>query len=268
MGFQLHLDDQVTVTAGEHTVEVTVPAEATQRGARAQGFEAAPFPGVEGLRRGGVDDGLLGLAAGAGPDLPAVEESGTTLATDPALGERRCLDHAEHRAAALQQRDQRSEQRIPRDETLRAVDRVEHPGELPAPLGGELLAPNGVPGKGRANHAAHFGLDFAVCDRDRTAVAFALHGKRRAEIPPGNVARGIGELLGECRGCGKVRVLGEIHKAPGPSRRGGAFSGAAARTATPAARASYAAPQACMIPPARPHQDRVSRSGAGREGHA
>src|SRR5256886_8424538 len=88
MGFQLHLDDQVTVTAGEHAVEVTVPAEATQRGARAQSFEATPFPGVEGLRRGRVDDGLLGLAAGAGPDLPAVEERGTTLATDPALGER------------------------------------------------------------------------------------------------------------------------------------------------------------------------------------
>src|SRR5204862_7479352 len=116
--FQLHLDDQVTVAAGEHAVEVTVPAEATQRGARAQGFEAAPFPGVEGLRRGRVEDGLLGLAAGAGPDLPAVEARGTTLATDPALGERRCLDHAEHRSAGPPQRTQRPDTRITRDEHL------------------------------------------------------------------------------------------------------------------------------------------------------
>src|SRR2546422_3432122 len=37
---------------------------------------APPFPSVEGLHRGRVDDGLLGRAAGAGPDLPAVEERG------------------------------------------------------------------------------------------------------------------------------------------------------------------------------------------------
>src|SRR2546422_9258359 len=90
---------------------------------------APPFPSVEGLHRGRVDDGLLGRAAGAGPDLPAVEERGTTLTTHPALAERRRLNHAEHGPATLQQRNQRSEQRKPRDETLGAVDRVEHPGE-------------------------------------------------------------------------------------------------------------------------------------------
>src|SRR2546429_8409048 len=59
VGFQFHLDDQVAVTAGEHAVEVTIPAKATQRGARAERLETPPFPGVEGLRRGRVDDGLL-----------------------------------------------------------------------------------------------------------------------------------------------------------------------------------------------------------------
>ena len=216
MWFQLHLDDQVTVTAGEHAVEVAIPAKATQRGARAEGFEAPPLPGVEGLRRGRVDDGLLDRAAGAGPDLPAVEERGTTLTTHPALGQRRCLDHAEHRTATLQQRNQRPEQRIPRDETLRAVDRVEHPGELAAPLGCKLFTLNGMFGKCRANHAAHVSLDIAVRDGDRTPVAFALHGERRAEMPQRNAARGIGEVLGQRQGCEKVRVLSEVHRASFP----------------------------------------------------
>src|SRR6202030_2120093 len=89
VGFQLHLDHQVTVTAGEHAVQVTVPAKAPQRGARAEGFEAPPLPGVEGLRRGRVDDGLLGLAAAPGPDRPAVEERGSTFTTPPAPADAR-----------------------------------------------------------------------------------------------------------------------------------------------------------------------------------
>ena len=51
-------------------------------------------------------------------------------------------------------------------------------------------------GKCRANHAAHLGLDIAVRDGDRTTVAFAVHGERRAEMPQRNAARGIGEVLG------------------------------------------------------------------------
>src|SRR5256885_10695528 len=72
-------------------------------------------------------------------------------------------DHAEHRSAGLQQRNQRPEQRIPRDETLRAVDRVEHPGELPDPLGGELLAANGMPDrKSTRLNSSHLVISYAV----------------------------------------------------------------------------------------------------------
>src|SRR5262249_7750187 len=75
-----------------------------------------------------------------------------------------------------------------------------------------LLAADGVVRKGSANEAAHLLLDAAICDRHRSAVRLARHLERHAEVLPCYAARHLGELLGECESCGKVRMLDEAHR--------------------------------------------------------
>src|SRR6185437_15418418 len=137
---------------------------------------------------------LLYGAAAARLDRLAVEARRPALAAQPALGEARRLDDPHDGALALHERDQRAEQREAGDEALGAVDRIEHPGELALALGGKFLAADGVRREGRADHAPHDGLDVAVGDRDRAAVALALHRQHGAEVLPRDAARGVGEL--------------------------------------------------------------------------
>jgi len=117
------------------------------------------------------------------------------------------LDHAEPRGRCNSAINDPNNG-YPVNETLRAVDRVEHPGELAAPSEANSSPRIGVPGKAARIMRGIFGLDFAVRDRDRTAVAFALHrdgvrssvGQSRARHRP---------VLGQCRAAGSP-VLSEF----------------------------------------------------------
>ena len=154
---------------------------------------------------------VLDGAAGAGAHRRAVAQARCAVDADPAFAEDRRLDHAQHRARALRERDQRAEQRIAGDEALGAVDRVEHPGELASRLGGKFLAVDAVGGELGADHAPHLGLDGAVGDGDRAEVGFLLDLERLAKIAARDGARRVGEPLRQRERFRVVAVPGEIH---------------------------------------------------------
>src|SRR5215831_1247901 len=83
--FEFRLDDEITVTAGEHAIEITVAAEAAQRGARAERLKSRPLRRVERLRGGGTEYRLPERATVAGSRRLAVEKRATPLGADPAL---------------------------------------------------------------------------------------------------------------------------------------------------------------------------------------
>ena len=107
--------------------------------------------------------------------------------------------------------NQRTKQRKAADKALGAVDRIEHPGELRACLGGELFALDAVRRKLGTDHAAHFGLDGAIGDGDRTAIRLLFHGDGRAKVAARDAARRIGELIRERERARAVTVPGIAH---------------------------------------------------------
>src|SRR6516162_11159992 len=109
---QVRFDHQLAEPAGKHAVEVTVAAKAAQRSARAERIKTRPLRRVERVRAGGIENRLPERAAVSGPRGLTVEERRTPIGADPALTDHRCLDHAEHRAVPLLERNQRAEQWI------------------------------------------------------------------------------------------------------------------------------------------------------------
>ena len=116
----------------------------------------AVVPGREDVGRGAGELGLVEAGAGAATRAAAerrAEHRGPARHADPALAGGGLVDHAQHRAAAVQQRDQAAEQRAPGDEGAGAVDRVDHPHMLGlGALGAVLLADHAVVGRGVQPH--------------------------------------------------------------------------------------------------------------------
>ena len=150
-------------------------------------------------------------------DRLAVERGRPPGRADPALAEDRLVDHAEHRQAVDQQRDQRAEDRPPGEEARGAVDRVEHPAAGPSGLRSTPNSSPCTPSRGTSAVRMRRIASSAARSAIVTGVASPLRSAstRRAEMRPDRLARGVGEAVGE------GDVGGEVHSRGMPSIRSG-----------------------------------------------
>src|SRR5262245_20443547 len=152
-----------------------VGVAAQQRELRAHALEAAARAETVELERVAVRDdrarrvALLRHAHGLAVPLHARAPE-----AEIALVERGHVDQSEHRLAAVDQRDERGEERDAARERDRAVDRIEHPAALDVAFLTVLLAEDAERGIEGAQHLAHGALRGEVGLRDRRAVRLAL----------------------------------------------------------------------------------------------
>ena len=100
--------------------------------------------------------------------------------------------------------DQSPEERLPSDERLGAINRIENPAEVGLfAYAAELFTVDAVGGELGLDELAHRRLRIPVCDRHRALrvrtlrLVLALHLQRLPPVREDLLARGVGERAGE-----------------------------------------------------------------------